>query len=99
MKTVRVISLVCDVSTGPPLHSYQILSKYVQGYRSHGAHKDASTDGRTDGRHADRYIPRTCRSGDKQYTARVVLFCLNVFMVILIKHLSLKITKVILSQS
>ena len=31
MKTVRVVSLACDAPTGPPLHSYQILSKYVQG--------------------------------------------------------------------
>ena len=54
-KKVRVVSLACDVPTGPPLHSYQILSKYVQGYRNYGAHKHASTDGWTDGRHADRY--------------------------------------------
>ena len=48
MKTVRVVSLLCDAPTGPPVNSYQILSKYVQGYRSYGAHKDASTDGWTD---------------------------------------------------
>ena len=45
---MRVVSLACDVPTGPPLHSYQILSKYVQGYLSYGVHKDASTDGQTD---------------------------------------------------
>ena len=28
-KIVRVVSLTCDIPTGPPLHSYQILSKYV----------------------------------------------------------------------
>ena len=28
-KTVRVFSLAHDMPTGPPLHSYQILSKYV----------------------------------------------------------------------
>ena len=68
MKIVRVVSLACDMPTGPPLHSYQILSKYVQGYRSYGAHKDASTDRQTDDRHADCYIPRTYRSGDKNDT-------------------------------
>ena len=52
-KTVRVVSLACDVPIGPPLQSYQILSKYVQGYRSYGAHKDASTDRR----HTDCYFP------------------------------------------
>ena len=44
MKTVRVVSLACDTPTGPPVLSYQILSKYVQGYQSYVAHKDASTD-------------------------------------------------------
>ena len=53
--------------TGLPLNSYQILSKYVKGYQSYGAHKDASTDGQTDGRHADHYIPQTYRLGDKKY--------------------------------
>ena len=28
-KKVRVVSLVCDMPSGPPLHSYQILPKYV----------------------------------------------------------------------
>ena len=28
-KTVRVVSLARDMPTGPPLHSYQIISKYV----------------------------------------------------------------------
>ena len=40
MKTVRVVSLAHDMPTGPPLYSYQILSKYVQGFQSYGAHKD-----------------------------------------------------------
>ena len=70
-KTVRVVSLACNVPTGPPLHSYQILSKYVQRYQSYGANKDASTDGWTDrwtnGHHADLYIPRTYRLGDKNH--------------------------------
>ena len=48
MMTVRVVSLAHVMPTAPPVHSYQVLSKYVQGYRSCGAHKDASTDGRTD---------------------------------------------------
>ena len=54
MKTMRVVSLACNVPTGLPLQSYQILSKYVQGNRSYGENKNVSTDGR---RHADRYIP------------------------------------------
>ena len=43
-KIVGVVSLARDAPSGPLLHSYQILSKYVQGYRSYGAQKDASTD-------------------------------------------------------
>ena len=42
-RTVGVVSLARDMPTGPPLHSYQILPKYVQGYQSYGAHKDEST--------------------------------------------------------
>ena len=45
-KTVRVVSLACNMLIGPPSYSYQILSKYVHGYQSYGANKDASTDGR-----------------------------------------------------
>ena len=37
---MRVVSLARDMPTGPPLHSYQTLSKYVYGYQSYGAHKD-----------------------------------------------------------
>ena len=39
-KIMRVVSLACEVPTGPPLHSYQTLPKYVLGYQSYGAHKD-----------------------------------------------------------
>ena len=74
-KTVRVVSLACATPTGPPQHSYQIISKYVQGYRSYGAHKDAFMDRRTggqmDGCHADRFIPRTYRSEDKKLWNKV----------------------------
>ena len=61
-KIVRVISLARDTPTGPPLHSYQILSKYVYGIKvmEHTRMRlrtDEQTDGRTDGRHADRYPP------------------------------------------
>ena len=45
---MRVVSLACDMPAGPPLHSYQTLSKYVQGYLSYGGHKDVSKDGRMD---------------------------------------------------
>ena len=39
-KTVIVVSLASNTPIGPPLHSCQILPKYVQGYHSYGAHKD-----------------------------------------------------------
>ena len=39
MKKVRVVSLACDMLTGPPLNFYKTLSKYVLGYRSYGVHK------------------------------------------------------------
>ena len=38
MKKVRVVSLACDMPTGPPLHFYK-TSKYVLGYQSYGVHK------------------------------------------------------------
>ena len=47
-KKVIVVFFVRDMSTGPPLYSYQILSKYVYRYQSYGVHKDAPTDGQTD---------------------------------------------------
>ena len=39
IKKVRVVSLVCYMPTGPPLHFYKTLSKYVLGYQSYGVHK------------------------------------------------------------
>ena len=48
MKKVRVDSLARDTPAGPPFHPYQILLKYLEGYQSHGAHMDASTDGQTE---------------------------------------------------
>ena len=36
---VSVVSLACDTPTGPPLHSYQILSNYLKKYGSYGMHK------------------------------------------------------------
>ena len=38
-KTVRVITLACNLPTGPLHHFYQTLSKYVLGYQSFGLHK------------------------------------------------------------
>ena len=32
MKKVRVVSLACDMPTGPPLNLYQILSYYLKQY-------------------------------------------------------------------
>ena len=39
MNKVRVISLAWDMPTGPPLHFFKTLSKYVLGYQSYGVHK------------------------------------------------------------
>ena len=39
MKKVRVVSPACDMPTGPPLHFYKTLSKYILGYQSYGVHK------------------------------------------------------------
>ena len=39
IKKVRVVSLACDMPTGPPLHFYKTLSKYVLGYQSYRVHK------------------------------------------------------------
>ena len=38
-KTVRVVTLTCNIPTGPLLHFYQTFSKYVLGYQSYGLHK------------------------------------------------------------
>ena len=39
MKEVRAVSLACDTPTGPPLHFYRTLSKYVLRYQIYGVHK------------------------------------------------------------
>ena len=42
MKTVKVkdsVTLAHNIPTGPLLHFYQTLSKYVLGYQSYGLHK------------------------------------------------------------
>ena len=41
-KKVRVVSPAHNKPNGSPLHFYQILSKYVKGYRSYGVYKAAS---------------------------------------------------------
>ena len=38
IKKVRVVSLACDMPTGPPLHFYKRLSKYVLEYQSYVVH-------------------------------------------------------------
>ena len=38
-KKVGVVSLACDIPTGPPLHFYQILSDYLKLYESYGLDK------------------------------------------------------------
>ena len=38
-KKVRVVSLACDMPTGPPLHLYQILSYYLKQYGSYSLRK------------------------------------------------------------
>ena len=39
IKKVRVVSFACDIPTGPPVHFYKTLSKYVLGYQSYKMHK------------------------------------------------------------
>ena len=39
IKKPRVVSLVRDTTTGPPLHPYQILSNNLKQYWSYGLHK------------------------------------------------------------
>ena len=36
---VRIISLMHDTPTGPPLYLYQTLSNYLKQYGSYGLHK------------------------------------------------------------
>ena len=43
MKKVRVVSLACDMPTGPPLRFYKTLSKCVLGYQSYGVHKNLAS--------------------------------------------------------
>ena len=38
-KKVRVVSLACDMPTGPPLNLYQLLSYYLKQYGSYGLYK------------------------------------------------------------
>ena len=38
-KKAIVVSLVCDMTTGPPLHPYQILLNYFKQYRSYDLYK------------------------------------------------------------
>ena len=50
-KKVRIVLLACDTSTGPPLHSYQMSSKYtkVKGYKvMKRTRMWRRTDGQTD---------------------------------------------------
>ena len=42
-KTVRVVTLASNIPTGPLLHFYQTLSKYVLGYQSYGLHKTSAS--------------------------------------------------------
>ena len=44
-KKARVVNLVCDTSTGPVLHFYQVSSKYSIGYSSYRADKKFYADG------------------------------------------------------
>ena len=38
-KIVRVVSLACDMPTGPHIHLYQILPYYLKEYGSYGLYK------------------------------------------------------------
>ena len=39
IKNVRVVALSWDMPTGPPVHFYKTLSKYILGYQSYRKHK------------------------------------------------------------
>ena len=41
---MKVVSHARDTPTGPHLHSYKILSKYVYRFSSYGVYKDAPMD-------------------------------------------------------
>ena len=43
-KKARVVNLVCDTSSRPDLHFYQVSSKYSKGYSSYRADKKFYTD-------------------------------------------------------
>ena len=50
-KKARVVNLVCDMSSHPDLHIYQVSSKYSKGYSSYRADKKFYAD-------ADRIQPK-----------------------------------------
>ena len=50
MNKVRAVILAREMPTEPDRNPYQILSEYLKGYKSYGAHKNVSTDRQTDGR-------------------------------------------------
>ena len=50
---VRVVSLACNMPTGPSLHPYQILSNYLKQYGSYGLHKILAS--------GENYIMKTVR--------------------------------------
>ena len=43
-KKARVVNLVCDTSSCPDLHFYQVSSKYSKGYSSYRADKKFYAD-------------------------------------------------------
>ena len=43
-KKTRVVNLVCDMSSRPDLHFYQVSSKYFKGYSSYRADKKFYAD-------------------------------------------------------
>ena len=47
-KKARSVNLVCDVSSRPDLHFYQVSSKYSEGYSSLREHKKFYTDADAD---------------------------------------------------
>ena len=56
-KKARVVNLVCDMSSRPDLHFYQVSSKYSKGYSSYRVDKKFYTDADADA-NANRIRPK-----------------------------------------
>ena len=58
-KKLRVVSLACDMPTGPPLHLYQILPYYLKQYGSDGLHKISASGRQLHNKESESCLPYT----------------------------------------